>query len=678
MATKETGWWCTASASVIAETNTTKTIRVTCYWTTGTWTYDIARVSAWVYCNGTHQNVMDNGNVYAMSYNQSYSLGYYDFVVNKGTSGQNAVVGAKITASSSYVSGTKWSGDINVWVDAKPSYTITYNANGGTGAPGNQTKWYGTNLTLSSTKPSRTGYTFSKWNTNSGGTGTSYNSGATYSGNANLTLYAIWKANTYTVTYNANGGTGAPAAQTKTYGTTLKLSTTKPTRTNYNFKGWSTSASGSVVYAAGANYTNNSAVTLYAVWELAYVKPRITKFSAQRCNSSGTVTEDGVYAKVTFNWVTDKTVTAIKIQYRLQTTNTWTELTVTASGTSGSVSQIVNGSFSTESSYFIRAYVSDGSGNDYTTYSNVATIGTIKFPIDVKDKGTGVAVGKVAETDNLFDVGFKSRFRDEVTMDKKLSTPQGTTVIPLYEGGGTTGYMHVCRLTITRNYANQYIHFRVLQRNRNGEIKILFNGVDNTDPTLKNFFRSGDIKAYIVKAGTSIWDMYIEKTESYDSVEIAELHVGHYMRNISIEWINATVQTLPEGCTGAVIDKYPLDNTVSLYYNTSGTSGSVTLSESANNFRYLEIFYYDTKVSGPGAPYNSIKINDPNGKIVSLTNFTSNDPTLLHLRYAAKTVTISGTSITVSDYYSAGWMQAESNSWWHSNEINIVRVLGYR
>ena len=94
-----------------------------------------------------------------------------------------------------------------------------------------------------------------------------YASGASYTNNASVTLYAVWKANTYIVTYNANGGSGAPANQTKTHGVNLTLSTTKPTRAGYTFQGWATSASGSIVYASGASYTNNASVTLYAVWK---------------------------------------------------------------------------------------------------------------------------------------------------------------------------------------------------------------------------------------------------------------------------------------------------------------------------------------------------------------------------------------------------------------------------
>ena len=166
----------------------------------------------------------------------------------------------------------------NVTVPALTSYTVKYNANGGTGAPSAQTKWKDQTLKLSTTKPTRTGYTFQGWGTSTSDTSVDYASGANYTSNANITLYAIWKAVTYTVKYNANGGTGAPSSQTKTYGKTLTLSSTKPTRASYindkgatvsyTFKGWATSASSSTVaYKAGATYTANSSVTLYAVWQ---------------------------------------------------------------------------------------------------------------------------------------------------------------------------------------------------------------------------------------------------------------------------------------------------------------------------------------------------------------------------------------------------------------------------
>ena len=70
------------------------------------------------------------------------------------------------------------------------------------------------------------------------------------------------------MSYDANGGTGAPAAQTKTHGTALTLSSTKPTRTGYTFLGWAASKTAtSAQYQPGGSYTANAAATLYAVWK---------------------------------------------------------------------------------------------------------------------------------------------------------------------------------------------------------------------------------------------------------------------------------------------------------------------------------------------------------------------------------------------------------------------------
>ena len=296
----------------------------------------------------------------------------------------------------------------SVSVPAWTSYTITYNANGGSGAPGTQTKWKDQTLTLSGTKPTRTGHSFLGWATSSTATSATYSAGGNYTANSAATLYAVWKANTYTVTYNANGGTGAPGNQTKTYGKTLTLSSTKPTRTNYNFKGWGTSASATTVaYASGGNYTANTAVTLYAIWELAYTKPRISNLSIVRANSSSVAADDGTNAKVTFNWACDKTISSIVIKWKLTTASTYSNSkTVTASGTSGTVSELVgSNALSTESSYDIHITVTDSAGSSYVT----GMLSSMKFVVDFLSGGDGAAVGKVAEIKGVFDVGFKTR-----------------------------------------------------------------------------------------------------------------------------------------------------------------------------------------------------------------------------------------------------------------------------
>lgn len=154
------------------------------------------------------------------------------------------------------------------WIIELEAYTISYNMNGGSGSIGNQTKTYGQDLTLSSTKPTRTGYDFLGWNTNQSATTAQYSAGGKYTANSSATLYAIWSINKYTISYNMNGGSGSVGNQTKTYGQSLTLSSTRPTRTGYEFVGWSTDKNATTAqYQPNSQYTNNANATLYAVWK---------------------------------------------------------------------------------------------------------------------------------------------------------------------------------------------------------------------------------------------------------------------------------------------------------------------------------------------------------------------------------------------------------------------------
>ena len=336
--------------------------------------------------------------------------------------------------------------NLSVSVPAWTSYTVAYNANGGSGAPSSQTKWKDQALTLSSTKPTRTGYSFQGWATSVSGS-VAYAAGASYTANSAVTLYAIWKANTYTVSYNANGGSGAPGNQTKTYGQTLTLSSTKPTRTNYNFKGWATSASATTVsYAAGASYTANAAITLYAVWELAYTKPRITNLTVKRCDASGKVKEDGTCALVAFSWGCDKTVSSILIKWKVVTATTYgSSYTVSASGTSGSVNQVVGSSqLLTSSSYVIQVIVTDSSDSTEDT----RTLNSQAFTIHGKNGGDGIAFGKMSELgasesfggNGVADFAFDAKFNQPVYgkalgMDRLPAIPANSDLNDYMETG---------------------------------------------------------------------------------------------------------------------------------------------------------------------------------------------------------------------------------------------------
>lgn len=184
-----------------------------------------------------------------------------------------------------------------------PSYTVTYNANGGSGAPDSQTKYYNTALVLSGDTPTKKNaigneytvtfngnsgtpsiqsatatdtikYTFAKWNTKPDGSGYDYQPTYTYSENSDVILYAIYSSSTYpgsvttataeksdgsskrTVTLNANGG----ECDTESLNSTAVI--------EYTCKGWFTSSSGGTKRAdSGASYTPSQSEMVYAQWD---------------------------------------------------------------------------------------------------------------------------------------------------------------------------------------------------------------------------------------------------------------------------------------------------------------------------------------------------------------------------------------------------------------------------
>lgn len=147
------------------------------------------------------------------------------------------------------------------------TFTVTFDANGGTGTMEAQTFTEGEAQALTRNAFTYDGYTFSGWNTVQSGSGASYTDGQTITATADLTLYAQWARNTAIVTFNANGGTGEMTPQTFTIGVAQALSTNSFTRENCIFLGWNTVQDGSgATYSEMQEITIEENITLYAQW----------------------------------------------------------------------------------------------------------------------------------------------------------------------------------------------------------------------------------------------------------------------------------------------------------------------------------------------------------------------------------------------------------------------------
>ena len=152
---------------------------------------------------------------------------------------------------------------------------LTFNGNGATSGSMSQQTVENGPVAVKANAFSRTGYSFDGWATSATGARAYYNNGditATESSKGPVTLYALWKANTYTVTLNKQNGTGGSNSVTATYDANMP-SATMPTREGYTFQGYFDAASGGTKYynANGSsartwNKTANS--TLYAQWSV--------------------------------------------------------------------------------------------------------------------------------------------------------------------------------------------------------------------------------------------------------------------------------------------------------------------------------------------------------------------------------------------------------------------------
>lgn len=365
-------------------------------------------------------------------------------------------------ASYPYAVSTSSTGSVRGWyrenVFPYATYTIAYNANGGTGAPNSQVKTHGENLKLSTGIPKKDGYAFAGWALTKSDADSGkwyYQPGNTCGKNENLTLYAVWEKTEYTITYNANGGTlGAVKTQTKEHGKDLTLTGTA-TRTNYDLLGWSISSSATeATYSVGGKYTENKSATLYAVWGTSYQKPRITNVTVCRAvrNEDATYTESetGNFLKATFTWACDGTNPTVITARKTVSDTDWittNELSIAASGSSwvGFGYETENGvrvgKIDPEKSYDVKIIIKDSGGSN----EKQVTVTSVEFPIDALPKKSdneksGVAFGKVAELPGVAEFAYEGKFNSPVYgkalgMDRLPAIPSNSDLNNYMETG---------------------------------------------------------------------------------------------------------------------------------------------------------------------------------------------------------------------------------------------------
>ena len=239
------------------------------------------------------------------------------------------------------------------------------------------------------------------------------------------------------------------------------------------------------------------------MWELAYTKPRITNVSVVRCDSSGTASDEGQNGLVSFKWACDKSVSSIKIEWKLTSATSWSSATVTASGTSGTASKIIGGdALSAENTYDVRITVSDSGGSSYA----IGSLTSMKFALDILSGGQGIAFGKTAETSGLAEFAYQTKFTGGVLQPTlPAETDLNTVLTPnVYSGMNVTNYTYY-NVPFTKGSFT----LRVEGAGPSGQIKQTITVFDKSSARIwERFYYTsawGEWKCVNDMAGTILW-----------------------------------------------------------------------------------------------------------------------------------------------------------------------------
>lgn len=271
----------------------------------------VARLSGSDYCiyvgltfgNGSAGSYHQNDNKYLQpegSYVGGLAGGYKHVFYYYGSAASGSVNVSVGDSSAGYQTGDAL---VSVSIPAKLEYTITYYANNDTTSKVEQSHTSGVATPISGNGFTKTGHHFVIWNTAANGSGTNYSPGTNYNSDGNLTLYAQWAANQYTVTFNPGDGTVSPTSKSVTYGGTYGTLPT-PTLRSHQFLGWFTAATGGTQITSSTTVQITSDQTLYAHWLklniplFVNVNNQIHQVEKAYVNVNGVVKEATVYANV--------------------------------------------------------------------------------------------------------------------------------------------------------------------------------------------------------------------------------------------------------------------------------------------------------------------------------------------------------------------------------------------
>lgn len=397
-----------------------------------------------------------------------------------------------------------------------------------------------------------------------------------------------------------------------------------------------------------------TATTTKSVSVTAYSPPQVTQFTAQRCNSDGTANNDGVYVKCTIKYtitaLSNKNDKSHEISYKAKESASYTSLATSSASYTLDTSWITAITFSEDQAFDFKLTISDYFGSISVT----ASVETAFTLTDYHSSGTGMAIGKVSETANLFEVALESQFDKTVVRrgNGYAASSPGTA--------GSAGYVRIARLTHTKANADTPITFIFTQRLKASPMIVHVQFASNSttvDPALTGItYEGSNYGAFLVKATASVWDLYVQKVSAYDTVTLNGWFSSATIDDrLKVTFPGDLVSALPSSYYRATPTKldslldhiYPVD---SIYLSYSHTSPAELFGGTWT--RIENRFLWGTTSGGTiggtgGSQTHTLTVNE-----------------MPRHRHTVGSNALASNAPSHDTYFNSGYTNASANTWW--------------
>ena len=387
-------------------------------------------------------------------------------------------------------------------------------------------------------------------------------------------LYVQGKT-TAKLTATATAGTGSSIASYTFSGSGINTTVTTNTATTSTLQSTGTQTyTVTVKDARGRSASKTVSITVYP-----YAAPSFGQPDVKRCDANGNLTESGTYAKYTINStyasVNGKNTRTVTVAYSSNGGTSYsaeTTLQATTDTANTKTGVYGGGAFAVSSEYVIRFTIKDAYG---TTKTVTAPLRSAARPINIRSNGKGVSIGAMS-TKDAFEVSMPADFNDAVNIDGKLTLTGGlSSALSIANGGtgattaagianshshlseynsnagsGTAGYIKLATITILKANMNQTLWFKIARRgdSMTTDVSVTFYNSGTTDPGLAYLRYFGPAPIWINKTTTGVWDLYVQKTESYDNISVLDYKQGSYSQErVFISFPGEFAGSLPSG-----------------------------------------------------------------------------------------------------------------------------------